>query len=62
MEQNVGALDQTLRVGIGFGLLVAAFIAPEPLKYFAYAGALVFAVTGFSGVCWLYKLLGVRTC
>jgi hypothetical protein len=62
MEQNVGVLDQTLRVGIGFALLVAAFIAPAPLKYLAYAGALVFAITGFSGKCFLYKVLGIRTC
>jgi len=62
MDQNVGVLDQTLRVGIGFGLLVAAFIAPAPLKYFAYAGALLFAVTGFSGKCLLYKALGIKTC
>ena len=62
MEQNVGVLDQTLRVGVGFGLLAAAFIAPAPLKYFAYAGALAFAVSGFSGRCLLYQALGIKTC
>ena len=60
MAQNVGVLDQVVRVTIGFAFLGLAFISPPPLKWAAYAGFLVFAVTGFSGKCLLYKLLGIR--
>lgn len=62
MDQNVGVLDSTLRVLLGFALLFTAFIIPPPLKWLAYAGFLIFAVTGFVGRCPLYKLLGIRTC
>lgn len=62
MEQNVGPLDSVLRVALGFALLGAAFIIPPPLKYVAWAGFLIFAITGFSGRCPLYSLFGIRTC
>ena len=61
MEQNVGVLDQVVRVCIGFACLGLAFISPPPLKYVAYAACIVFAVTGFAGKCWLYKLVGLST-
>ncbi|MGE5638725.1 MAG: DUF2892 domain-containing protein [Clostridia bacterium] len=62
MEQNVGALDQTLRVGLGFALLLFAFLAKPPVSAILYAGFLVFAITGFTGRCMLYKPLGISTC
>jgi hypothetical protein len=62
MEQNVGPLDSVLRVALGFALLFTAFIIPPPLKWFAYAGFLVFAITGFVGRCPLYRIFGIRTC
>jgi hypothetical protein len=61
MQQNVGPLDSTLRVGIGFGLLFAAFLLPPPAKWLAYAGCVVFVATGVAGKCLLYRLLGVDT-
>jgi len=61
MDQNVGILDSVLRVGLGFGLLALAFLVPEPYKWFAYAGFLVFAISGFVGRCPLYSLLRIRT-
>lgn len=62
MELNVGVLDQTLRVTIGFALLFVAFLVPEPARYWAFAGFLLFAVTGLAGRCLLYRVLGIRTC
>lgn len=62
MQQNVGVFDSVLRVLLGFALLFVAFIIPPPLKYAAYAGFVIFAVTGFVGKCLLYRLLGVSTC
>ena len=62
MEQNVGPLDSVIRVALGFALLGVAFISPAPLKYVAWAGFLVMAITGFAGRCPLYTLFGIRTC
>ena len=62
MVQNVGVLDSVLRVLLGFALLFTAFIVAPPLKWFAYAGFVIFAITGFVGNCPLYRVLGIRTC
>jgi len=62
MVQNVGVLDSVLRVTLGFALLLVAFIVAPPLKWLAYAGFLVFAITGFVGNCPLYRIFGIRTC
>jgi hypothetical protein len=62
MQQNVGPLDQTLRVGLGFALMFIGFLLPAPLSTVAYVGFLVFATTGFSGRCMLYKVFGVSSC
>jgi hypothetical protein len=63
MQQNVGVLDSTLRVGLGFGLMFAGLLLhPQPASWAAYAGFLILAITGFSGKCLLYKVLGIRTC
>ena len=61
MQQNVGSLDSTLRVGIGFALLFAAFLLPPPARWLAFAGCVVFVATGVAGKCWLYRLLGIDT-
>ncbi len=62
MQQNVGVLDQTLRVGLGFALLLLAFLSKEPTSWIFYTGFLVFAITGFTGKCLLYRLIGLSTC
>lgn len=62
MQQNVGPLDQTLRVGVGFGLMITGFLLPSPASAIAYVGFLVFVITGYSGKCPLYKVLGINTC
>lgn len=62
MKQNVGALDATIRVGIGFALLFTAFLMQPPLSGVAYVAALIVAITGFSGQCLLYRVLGINTC
>ena len=61
MKQNCGALDSTLRVGIGFFLVFVAFLLAPPASTIAYVGALVATVTGFSGRCPLYKVFGIDT-
>lgn len=60
MAQNMGALESTLRVGMGFALMFAGFLMPEPMSWAAYVGFLILAITGFSGRCLLYNLLGIN--
>ena len=63
MQQNVGALDSTIRIGLAFGLLFVGFLLhPQPASWAAYIGFLLLAISGFSGKCLAYKLLGISTC
>ena len=63
MQQNVGALDSTVRIGLAFGLLVVGFLLhPQPASWAAYVGFLLLAISGFSGWCLLYTVLGINTC
>jgi hypothetical protein len=62
MQRNVGSLDSTIRVGLGFASLFAAFLLPPPASAVAYALCLVLAVTGFTGKCLAYRVLGIDTC
>jgi len=62
MQQNVGALDSTIRIGLAFGLMFTGFLLTPPVSYAAYAGFLALAISGFSGWCLLYTVLGITTC
>ena len=62
MEQNVGPLDQTLRVGLAFALMFTGFLLTPPASWAAFVGFLVFGISGFTGRCPLYKLIGITTC
>ena len=59
MTRNVGRIDQLLRIIVGLALLTLAFVGPKtPLGYFG----LVPLLTGLTGFCPLYTLLGISTC
>jgi len=59
MTRNIGRTDQLLRVIIGLALLTLAFVGPKtPLGYLG----LIPLLTGLSGFCPLYALLGISTC
>ena len=59
MTRNVGRIDQLLRIIVGLALLTLAFVGPKtPLGYFG----LVPLLTGLTGFCPLYALLGISTC
>ena len=62
MRQNVGPLDQTLRVGLGFGLLFVAFLLTPPASGIAYVASLALTISGFTGRCLMYVPLGINTC
>jgi len=55
---NESAIDRTLRVILGIGLLAIAFVGPKtPLGYLG----IVPLATGLLGSCPLYSLLGLST-
>ena len=64
IEKNTGNMDRVLRVLIGIGLLLVGplgLAGPEASWIpFGVAG-LALLLTGVSGVCVTYKLLGIST-
>jgi len=69
MDRNVGPSDSQVRVGVGAiaGLVSIAVLADAiPLSpLFAPVlglGAVILLVTGLTGFCGLYSVLGVDTC
>ncbi len=61
MKRNVGAVDRTIRVVLGIGLGSAAFIVPGAWAWVAGALAVIGIVTGLTGFCALYAVLGIST-
>jgi hypothetical protein len=58
MGRNVGSLDRTLRIGIGTAMVVMWIFGP--LGWWGLFGFLPL-VTGITGVCPIYPLLGQNT-
>jgi hypothetical protein len=56
---NEHPIERTVRVLFGLGIVSLAFIGPK--TPWAYLG-LVPVVTGLSGICPLYSVLGFSTC
>lgn len=59
MKMNEGFLDRGLRIVIGVGLV--GLSATGVIGLWGYLGAMP-ALTGMSGYCPLYALLGIDTC
>jgi hypothetical protein len=59
LKQNVGTIDQWLRLALGFVLLFLA--GTGTIGAWGYIG-IVPLVTGAVRFCPLYALLGIRTC
>lgn len=56
---NEGTLDRAIRVLLGVGLLLIAFVGPKtPLGFLG----IVPLFTGLVGSCPLYRLVGLKTC
>jgi len=67
IKANEGGLDRAMRVIVGAGLLIAAFVwlgvmDIAPLGIGAAVVGAVFVVTGAAGFCPAYVLLGLKTC
>ena len=58
LKINEGAVDRSLRIIAGAGLLSLVFIGPKTL--WGLVGVLPLA-TGITGFCPLYPVLGIRT-
>ena len=59
MEQNIGLIDRSARIGVGLLLIVLAFVGT--IGAWGYVGFIPL-VTGMASVCPIYSLLGIRTC
>lgn len=59
MKINVGLLDRMFRIGLGVALLALVFFGPQTL--WGLVG-FVPLLTGLSGYCPIYRLLGIKTC
>jgi len=69
MERNVGSTDQLVRVLFGavagvvsLAVLANAVSLPVILAPVLGVAALILLVTGLTGFCGLYKVLGFDTC
>ncbi|MHB8880870.1 MAG: YgaP family membrane protein [Thermodesulfovibrionales bacterium] len=58
MKRNVGTIDRAVRIIIGLGILSFAFMG---VSSWGYLG-LVPLLTGITGWCPPYSLLGISTC
>jgi hypothetical protein len=59
MQKNIHPIERVVRIVVGIILLSMSFVGPaNPWFYF---GAIP-VLTGLSGWCPLYKVIGVSTC
>ncbi|MFA5733312.1 MAG: DUF2892 domain-containing protein [Acidithiobacillus sp.] len=62
MPVNEGTADRVLRVIVGLAIIIVlAVFLPGAEKWWALVG-LVPLITGLTGFCALYTLLGIKTC
>lgn len=59
MARNEGMLDRGIRIAIGLALLALVFVGPK--SWYGIIGVIPL-VTGLTGFCPLYRVLGIRTC
>lgn len=57
--QNEHSVERVIRVLVGMGLLALVFVGPK--TPWGYLG-IIPLVTGLSGTCPVYTLLGISTC
>ena len=61
MEQNIGLVDQWLRIIVGVALVSAVFIADSSWRWLGLIGMVPLA-TAFASWCPVYALRGISTC
>lgn len=61
-KPNESKLDQQIRIGIAvISLLLGIFVFTGTPQIIALVISIVASITGFTGFCTLYKLLGIST-
>lgn len=61
-KQNESKLDQQIRIGIAvISLLLGIFVFTGTLQIIALIVAIMATITGYTGFCALYKILGIST-
>jgi len=61
MMKNVGVLDRIIRLISGIVLLSTLVLVNGTWKYVGILG-IPLILTGVLGMCFVYRILGVRTC
>jgi hypothetical protein len=61
VKKNIGGVDRALRLTLGLGLLLFAFVAEKPNAYWGLLGIVPF-VTGSMSFCPLYSIFGFSSC
>lgn len=61
MKRNVGAFDQVLRICLGFILITWLLVDQTAARWWGLLGV-VPLLTGWSGSCPLYAMIGLSTC
>lgn len=61
MTRNVGGIDRALRIVVGLALLSLVVLLDGGARWFGLIG-LMPLISGLSGTCFAYSVLGVSTC
>jgi hypothetical protein len=59
MKKNIHPIERVVRVVAGLGLISMAFVGPQSLWFLL---GIVPVLTGLSGWCPPYQILGISTC
>jgi hypothetical protein len=59
MKKNIHPIERVVRILIGLGLISMAFVGPQSLWFLL---GIVPVLTGLSGWCPPYQMLGISTC
>jgi|Deesub1362B_J571_1020462.scaffolds.fasta_scaffold00007_136 hypothetical protein len=62
MEKNEGTVDRVVRTLVGLVLLSLGVLNMVPYKTVVLLIGLIAIVTGLTGFCAIYKLVGINTC
>ena len=59
--RNIGPTERIIRIFLGLLAILLTFVTSSVLPYFLGVVGLILVVTGASGFCLVYRLLGIRT-
>jgi len=62
MERNEGKMDRLLRIVLGIVLIALWALRDFSYELVVLLIGLIALITGLTGFCTIYKLLGINTC